>query len=66
VLLADGLAEEVLAEAERIRDTATKAEGDPVEPPSAAGVSIFETLAGIMARYLKPEVKTRLDRLDLG
>ena len=45
VLLADGLAEEVLAEAEQIRDTAAKAEGDPEGSPSVAGVSIFETLA---------------------
>jgi len=35
--------QEALAEAERIRDTAAKAEGDPEGSPSAAGVSIFET-----------------------
>ena len=45
VLLADGLAGDVLAEAERIRSLSAKTENGPVGPLPADAVSIFETLA---------------------
>jgi site-specific DNA recombinase len=45
VLLADGLAHDVLAEAERIRSLSAKTENGPVGPLPADAVSIFETLA---------------------
>jgi len=46
-LLADGLVADVLEEAELIRATAAAPEGDPVEPPSGADLSIFVKLAGL-------------------
>jgi site-specific DNA recombinase len=65
VLLADELVPGVLVEAEAIAKAAESSEGNPEGLP-AVPCSNFEVLADLMGRYWNPEVRARLDRLDLS
>jgi hypothetical protein len=64
VLLADELVPGVLAEAEAIARASENSEGSPEGLPAGA-VSNFESLAGLMRRYSNPDLRRRLDRLNL-